>query len=93
VFYVGFPQAAVISIVDAFELLILEILSKVNLNQTVGIQNNDLNCRRLKCESLISQSDVQLSSELSHMNPSKKDNLQKYSQYIFQQIHFVIQHT
>lgn len=92
-FYVGFPQAAVISIVDAFELLILEILSKVNLNQTVGIQNNDLNCRRLKCESLISQSDVQLSSELSHMNPSKKDNLQKYSQYIFQQIHFVIQHT
>jgi len=93
VFYVGFPQAAVMSMVDTFELLILEVLSKVNLNQTVGIQKNDLNSRRLKCESLISQSDVQLNSGLSYMNPSKKDNLQKYSQYIFQQIHFIIQHT
>jgi hypothetical protein len=55
VFYVGFPQAAVIGIVDDFELLILEILNKINLNQTVGIQKNDLNCRRLKYESLISQ--------------------------------------
>ena len=84
-FYVGFPQAAVIGIlvVGAFELLILEILSKINLNQTVGIQKNDLNCRRLKCESLISQSDVQINSGLSYMNPSKKDNLQKYGQYIF----------
>jgi len=52
VFYVGLPHAAVTGVVDAFDLLILEILSKVNLNQTVGIQENDLNCRRLKCESL-----------------------------------------
>jgi len=93
VFYVGFPQAAVTGIVDAFELLILEILSKVILNQTVGIQKNDLNCRRLKCESLISQSDVRLNSGLSYMNHSKKDNLQKYIQYIFQHIHIIIQHT
>lgn len=74
-FYVGFPQAAVIGIVDAFKLLILEILSKISLNQTVGIQKNDLNCRRLKCESLMSRSDVQINSGLSHMNPSKKDSI------------------
>jgi hypothetical protein len=83
VFFVGFPQAADIGIVDAFELLILEILSKINLNQTVGIQKNDLNYRKLKCESLISQSCVQISIGLSYKNSSQKDNLQKYNQYIF----------
>lgn len=89
-FFVGLPHAAVTGVVDAFDLLILEILSKVSFNQTVGIQENNLNCRRLKRESLISQSDVQINIGLSYMNPSKKDNLQKYSQYIFQQIHFII---
>jgi hypothetical protein len=46
----------------------LEILGKINLNQTFGIQKNYLNCRRLKCESLISQSDAQINSGLPYMN-------------------------
>jgi hypothetical protein len=81
VFYVGFPQAAVIGIVTAFELWILEIFCKINLDQTVGIHKNNLNRRRLKCESLIS---VRCTTQqwISYLNPSEKDNLQKYIQWL-----------